>query len=438
MLNRTLLIAQRDYLQIVRSKAYLVGLIFLPLFFGGSFLILPLAGRADAKEHRIAIVDETGVAAAAVIRASEDANRKATNTSGAGLQAATRYVYEEVKPETDHAAQLLSLANRIRSGELYAAVDIAPEALEPSEDPKQELVHYYNNAGGIVDPVSLWLPAAVNDGLRRVRLTQLGVDQGRISSVLGNVAVVSMNLVSKDPISGKIIQTQKKNPIQAGAVPFFLVFLLIMVALVGAAPNLGAVAEDKMQRVHEMMLVSASSFELMMGKVLAALGTSLTSSTFYIIGGLLVLAGMAMFGVAPLHLLPWFFVYLVADVLMLSALGVALGSACSTPQDAQHLAFLLVLPVMIPIFVLTPIMTQPNGALAVAMAFIPPFTPVVMLLRQALPGGVPWWQPWLGLVGVVVYTCAGIWAAARIFRIGILSQGKTPKLGELAQWVLRG
>jgi ABC-2 type transport system permease protein len=176
----------------------------------------------------------------------------------------------------------------------------------------------------------------------------------------------------------------------------------------------------------------------MMGKVLAALGTSLTSSTFYIIGGLLVLAGMAMFGIAPLHLLPWFFVYLIADVLMLAALGVALGSACSTPQDAQHLAFLLILPIMIPIFVLTPIMAQPNGALAVAMSFIPPFTPVLMLLRQALPGGVPWWQPWLGLLGVAAYAVAGIWAAARIFRIGILSQGKTPKLGELAQWVVHG
>ena len=192
-----------------------------------------------------------------------------------------------------------------------------------------------------------------------------------------------------------------------------------------------------MQRVFEMLLSSASSFELMLGKVLAALGASLTSSTFYIIGGLLVLAGMAMFGLAPLNLLPWFFVYLIADVVMLSALGVALGSACATPQDAQHLAFLLILPIMIPMFVLTPVMQQPNGTLATVMSFIPPFTPVLMLLRQALPGGVPWWQPWLGLVGVTACAAAIIWAAARIFRIGILSQGKTPKLAELVQWVTR-
>jgi ABC-2 type transport system permease protein len=263
------------------------------------------------------------------------------------------------------------------------------------------------------------------------------VDPARVPGVLGDVTVASMNLVSKDPATGNIAQGEKKNPVQAGAVPFFLVFLLYIIAIFGAAPNLGAVAQDKMQRVHEMLLSSASAFELMMGKVLAAVGASLTSSTVYIIGGLLALAGMAMFGVAPLNLLPWFFVYLIADVLMLASLGVALGSACATPQDAQQFAFLLILPIMIPMFFLSAVMQQPNGELAVAMSFIPPFTPMLMLLRQSMPGGVSWWQPWLGLVGVVACAAVMIWVAARIFRIGILSQGKTPKLAELAQWVLR-
>jgi ABC-2 type transport system permease protein len=247
-----------------------------------------------------------------------------------------------------------------------------------------------------------------------------------------------MNLMGKDPVTGQATQGQKRNNVQTLAVPFFLVYLLAIIALVGAAPNLGGVAEDKMQRVYEMLLTSASPFDLMMGKVLASLGTSLTSSVLYITAGLLVLAGMAMFGIAPMHLLPWFFVYLIADVALLSALGAALGSACATPQDAQHLAFLLFIPVFIPLILVASLVQQPNGALAVVMSFIPPFTPVVMLLRQSMPGGVPWWQPWLGLVGVVIWGLAVVWIGARIFRIGILSQGKTPKLAELAQWVVRG
>jgi ABC-2 type transport system permease protein len=436
-LNRTLLIAKRDYLQMIRSKAYLVGLILLPLLFGGGFLVLPLANRSNAKNAVVAVVDRTGVSASAVIQAAEESNRKARANASFGSDAVPRYIFEEVKPEADHAAQLLSLSDQIRQGQLLVVLDISPDALHPADDPKQARVRYYTNSGGLVDQFGVWLPAAVNDGLRRVRLTQMGVDPARVPGVLSDVTVASMNLVSKDPATGNIVQGEKKNPVQAGAVPFFLVFLLYIIAIFGAAPNLGAVAQDKMQRVYEMLLSSASAFELMMGKVLAAVGASLTSSTVYIIGGLLALAGMAMFGVAPLNLLPWFFVYVIADVLMLASLGVALGSACATPQDAQQFAFLLILPIMIPMFFLSPVMQQPNGELAVAMSFIPPFTPMIMLLRQSMPGGVSWWQPWLGLVGVVACAAAMIWVAARIFRIGILSQGKTPKLAELAQWVLR-
>ena len=71
-LRRTLLIAKRDYLQIVRTKAYIVGLILLPLLFGGGFLLIPLANRGNARDLRIAVLDETGVSAAAVIQSAEE------------------------------------------------------------------------------------------------------------------------------------------------------------------------------------------------------------------------------------------------------------------------------------------------------------------------------------------------------------------------------
>jgi ABC-2 type transport system permease protein len=374
-----------------------------------------------------------------VIQACEEASRKPIRNAPNGLrgfQPLQRYIFEEVKPEADEAAQLLSLSNRIRTGELFLVLDISADALLPPAGAKKDLVHYYTNSSGL-NQLTLWLPGAVNDGLRRVRLAQLGVDPARVPDALRDVDVVSVNLVTKDPATGKIVQGEKRNPIEL-ALPTFLVVLLVMIALMGAAPNLGAVAEDKTQRVFEMLLVSASPFELMMGKVLASLGSSLTSSAVYIAGGLMALAGLASFGLAPLHLLPWFFVYLIADVVILAAVGVAIGSACGSPQDAQHLAFILVLPVMVPMFMLAPVMRQPNGALSTALSFIPLFTPVIMLLRQSLPGGVPWWQPWVGLAGVTVLAFAVVWAAARIFRIGILSQGKAPKLAELARWVVRG
>jgi ABC-2 type transport system permease protein len=426
--HRIWLVAKRDYLQTVMSKAYLFGLVFLPLIFGGLFFAVSLVNRGNAREQRIAVLDRTGVSAAAVIQACREANQKAGVNSPGGFQVLPRFSFEEVAPEADPAQQLLSLSERVRRGELLLVLEL-PDDSHPE-------ARYYTNAA--IDQTVLWLPAAVNDGLRRVRLAQAGLDQSRIPELLRDVPLQSMNLVTRDPVTSAILQGQKKNQFQAFAVPMFLVILLVMVVLMGSAPHLGGVAEDKMQRVFEMLLCSTSSWELMLGKVLAALLSSLTSSTFYVIGGLLVLAGMALFGLAPLHLLPWFFVYLVADVLMLSALAVALGSACGTPGDAQHLVSLLFTPIFVPMLMLSPVMQRPNGLLATVMSFLPPFTPVLMMLRQALPGGVPWWQPWLGLIGVTMWTAVVIWAAARIFRIGILSQGKAPKLAELAKWVLSG
>jgi ABC-2 type transport system permease protein len=147
---------------------------------------------------------------------------------------------------------------------------------------------------------------------------------------------------------------------------------------------------------------------------------------------------MAMMGAAPLHLLPWFVLYVVAEVTMLASFAAALGAACNSPQDAQNLAVVLMVPIMLPFFVMMPVMANPNSALATAMSLFPPLTPMLMLLRQTMPVGVPAWQPWVGLVGILLWTAGGTWVAARIFRVGILMQGQPPKLAEIVRWAWAG
>jgi ABC-2 type transport system permease protein len=434
-MNKILLVAKRDFIASVRTKAFVFALVAAPVLFGGSFIGLALMrGKPDIKERRIAIVDHTSAVAAAVIDAARERNARELRDKVTGEQVKPVYSFEAPPPDTANPRdQLLALSGRVRSHDLYAFVEIAADALDPSSKPRDDryLFSWYSNESGLAE-AQRWISGPLNDGLRRVMLTRLGVGAGHFSDLLGSGRIESMKLVSKDDLIGG-----RKADIEA-AIPITVTILLAMIVMMTAGPMLPAIAEDKMQRVYEMLLASATPYELIAGKVLAAVGRSLVSSVVYIGGAIFLLTSMAMIGVAPFSLMPWFVIYLVAETAILCAFGAALGAACGTSQDAQSLVIILLMPIMVPMFLLVPVLQQPNGALATAMSLIPPFTPVLMLLRQATPGGVPAWQPWAGLVGALAAAFATSWMAARIFRVGILMHGKPPNLAELVRWAVRG
>jgi ABC-2 type transport system permease protein len=332
----------------------------------------------------------------------------------------------------------LALSDRLRSRELFAFIEIDPETLHPSVNQHRSIIRYYSNENGADNTVERWMADAVNEGLRRARLAQLGVDKAYFGDMLSDVPLVNMTPVTRDSATGAIASPRPKDPATTFIVPYLLVMLLFFVTLMGSVTMLPAVAEDKLQRVFEMLLVSATPLELMAGKALAAVGRALTGSAVFVIGGLLALQGAAMVGLVPFPLLPWFFTYVIAEAVILSALAIALGAACGSPQDAQSLNQILILPVVIPLVLMVPILQQPNRAMATILSLFPPFTPTLMLVRQATPGGVPVWQPWVGLLGVLVYGVVVTWAASRIFRVAILFQGTAPKLPELFRWAVRG
>ena len=443
-MRKILLMAKRDYIESVKTKAFIVGLVVAPLLFGGGFLGLAiLKKKPDLADKRIAVLDRTGMVAPVFLQLCEAKNAKDAYEEKTHVQIAARYVFENVAAAGDSQGQRLTLSDRVRRRDLFAFVEVWPAALHPGPDVKPEAkdapprVAYYTNAGGI-DLTRAWLREPMARALRTVQLTQLGVDRGHFEELLATVPIDSLDLLARDEATGAVRKARKKDEVAEFAAPFGLVMLLTMIVMIGAAPMLSAVTEDKNQRIFEMLLGLATPMELMAARVLAALGRSLTSSAFYILGAVLVLQGMSMLGVVPFHLLPWFFVYMVAHVTMLCSFAAALGAACNSPQDAQNLAVVLLAPVMIPFFLLMPVMTAPNGGLATAMSLFPPFTPVLMLLRQAMPAGVPAWQPWVGLAGVIVWTVGGTWVAARIFRVGILMQGQSPKLADLMRWAWAG
>ncbi len=274
--------------------------------------------------------------------------------------------------------------------------------------------------------------------MRLARLARLGLDIKGNAGVMASVPVEGLSLVERDEKTGEIREARKRNELEGFFVPFAVAMILAMIVMVGSAPMLQNVTQDKSQRVVETLLGAATPLELMSGKVLGAVGVSVTSSLLYVVAGVLVVNALGISGLLPLSIIPWFYAYLLADVVMLCAFAAALGACCSTPQDAQNLAIVLLMPCLIPMFMLVTVLREPNGLTATVMSLIPPFTPILMLLRQANTEGVPVWQPWVGLAGVMVFAAATVWAASRIFRVAILMQGKPPKLMEMAHWAWKG
>ena len=445
MHNRIVLIAKRDYLAAIKSKPFLFGLILTPVLAGSGFIgMAVMKAKPEIADRHIAVVDRTGITTPALADAVAVKNLRDIFDKTTGKQTQPRCLIEAVAPDdADPTAQRLVLSDRVRRHEIFAFLEIGRDALHapPGANPEKLAasfrVDYYSNAGAIDDTRS-WLSGPVNDALRSTRLAQLGIDRARFSEVLAPAAMQSMSLLARDPKTGRLEEAHKKGELEGFIVPFGMMMLLAMMVIMSSAPMLGAVAEDKQQRVFEMLLGSATPFELMMGKMFSAVALTMTSSVLYLGAALFVLQSMAMMGMAPFNVLPWFFLYMIADVLVVSSLAIAVGSACASPNDAQHLAMLVMAPSLVPLFLLAPIIQAPNGPIATAMSFFPPFTPLIMLLRQAMPGGVPVWQPWLALVGVIAWTLFAAWAAARIFRIGILVQGKSARISEMARWALKG
>ena len=217
-----------------------------------------------------------------------------------------------------------------------------------------------------------------------------------------------------------------------------LFFLMFMMVMMGAMPLLQTTMEEKTQRIAEVLLGSLTPFEFMGGKVLGGLGVALTGTLFYLFGGILLVSKLGLGDFIPFDIIPWFLTFLILEIIMVGSMLAALGSACNDPKDAQNLTFPAMIPVMFPIFVFMPILQEPTSGFATWMSLFPMFTPMLMLLRKASPMDIPLWQPWVGLIGVMLFTVLSVWMGGRIFRVGILMQGGAPKISKIFRWAFRG
>ncbi len=437
-IRNLLLIAQREYLATVKSKAFIISLVLAPLFMGGSIIAMVLfQDKVDTRDKKIAIIDSTGQIAPAIIEKAE--HRNANNiTDKEGKQNKPAYLFHIVEAATEELEETrLELSDDVRNRKLFGFVEIADSIL--STDPKvskETPVRFYSKNPSL-DDLRGWIRGPINDAIRGIHLSELGIDKSEVGYLFEWHRVDGMKLVEADE-SGKAKDAEKANELAAFGIPVAMLFIMFIMVMMGAMPLLNSVMEEKNQHIAETILCSVTPFQFMLGKVLGGVAVSLTGSAFYITMSVLLFGNMGFMGYIPFELIPWFLVYLIGAIMLMGSMMAAIGSACADAKEAQNYTFPAMLPIMVPMFVLSVIIKEPMSGFATTLSLIPPFTPMLMMLRQSMPGGVPMWQPMVGLAGLFIFTVITVWVGSRIFRVGILMKGKTPSFSTMMKWAIKG
>lgn len=436
-MSKLWVVARREYRTTVRTKAFVVAIVLVPIFMGGGIMVQALTrGRIDADDKRIAVLDRSGKLFATLEEAAAKRNEEIVDKNGKLTD--PRFVLEAVPvDEAELEAQRLELSDRVRKKSIFAFVEVDPGIVEPGETSGPAALKYYSNQPTYED-VHRWLSRVVNDRIRAVRFSAAGLDKALVERAMTPVPVENLGLMEKDASTGEVHKARPVNPVQTFVIPLAIVMLMWMSLMMTTQPILSGVIEEKMQKISEVLLGSVRPFDLMFGKLLGFVGVAVTLVGIYLVGGWTVANYFNKADMIPMDLVGWFGLFMALAIFMFGSLFLAAGACCNELREAQNLVMPIWLLLLIPMFTLGPVLQHPSSNFAVGLSLFPPATPIVMMVRMALPPGVPMWQVLVGIAGTSLTTLVFVWAAGRVFRVGLLMQGKPPKPTEIIRWVFRG
>jgi len=417
------IIAKREYLARIRSKGFWISTFALPFLMGAWIVIPSLVATKTKSSQRLAVVDLTNkeVAPALVEKLDQWAERTAQQVS---------FEIELIAPEEDTEALRSRLDERILEGDIQAWVWIdEPGLVDNTVEYHAESLTNFITQGT--------LERALSSVVRRTRLEDEGYDAEVIGALTRSVQLETVRV------------SEEGSTADAGIGGFVLAIALFMVLymttlIYGNQVMLG-VLEEKSSRVVEVLVATIRPLELMLGKLIGIGLIGLTQLAIWVSAALLLTAPalVGLTAAMPENVqIPTLTVGLVAHFLGLFILGyffyatfyAMVGSAFNNPQEAQQLASLAVVWLVLPWIFFMPILNDPDSTLAVVTSLIPLFTPTLMMLRIAVKTP-PAWQIFLGYA-LTIALCFGMtWLCARIYRVGILMYGKKPTLKELWRWI---
>ncbi|MDT8380633.1 MAG: ABC transporter permease [Brevefilum sp.] len=219
-------------------------------------------------------------------------------------------------------------------------------------------------------------------------------------------------------------------------IPFVAGLLFFVVVMTSGGYLLQAVVEEKENRTMEILVTSVTPTQLMTGKIIGNIGVGLTQLIIWLLFGWigLLIAGQFFPAVQDISISGEFIAVLLLVLLpsfvMIAAIMAAIGATMTETKEAQQVSSLVSLPMMIPYYLSSTIMMNPNGALATALSYFPITAPITLIMRMGFTV-VPAWQIAINIAILILFAILAIWFAGKAFRMGMLRYGKKLSIKEV-------
>ncbi len=435
-------VLKREYRETVRKPSFLVMTVLAPFLLAGLMIVPALLAVKGMGERRVAILDGTGRLGDVTAALRKELPGGASPFARGGRTGRQGGPAGKIVPEyvdlsgVDAKNAVGPYLERLSTERAPMARRLDGVLLVPAdafESPFTHLTYFSRSAADLV--VQEKLGRVVNLALQRERLSSRGMAGSELEMVLASLPV-------------QAVQVTKSGQERTGGEANFLVAMLFLAvlfipSLVYGQEVMRGVIQEKTDRVVEILVSSMTPMELLSGKILGMAAIGLTQIAVWVtMAGLVVGSGLSEARAAGVDLSSvlrpsvavWFVVFFLLSYLVSVGIYAAGGAIVSSEKEAQQVLTPVVFILLVPWFLLMPILTSPDSTLSVVLSLVPIYTPMTMFVR-VLVSEPPAWQVALSLVLSVGTIAFLLKATAKIFRAGILATGKRPTIPELWRWL---
>ena len=295
-----------------------------------------------------------------------------------------------------------------------------------------EYIYYVNNLSMYDSNASM-----ADEMLRHLYQTNALVQSGLTAEEAGDI----MNIF----VSGSV-ESLGKDQMENFFYTYIMIFALYMVILLYGQMVATNVATEKSSRAMEVLITSAKPTSMMFGKVIASCLAGLiqlvavfgSALVFYNLnksywGGNMIID--SIFNI-PTELFVYMLVFFILGFLIYAFMFGAVGSTASKLEDINTSVMPITLLFIIAFIVVVTSMSSGNidNTLMTVCSYIPFTSPMAMFTRICM-STVPLYEILIS-IAILIGSTVGIGViSAKIYRVGVLLYGTTPKIGAILKAV---